>query len=434
MSVKIINLEVENVKKIKAVQLSPAATGLTIIGGNNAQGKTSILDAIAWALGGDKFRPAAAQRDGALAPPKLHVKLSNGLVVERRGKNSALTVTDPSGRKAGQQLLNGFVEQLAIDLPRFLSASDKEKADTLLKIIGVGDQLAILDRDIKALYDKRTAIGQIAAAKKHFAEEMVEYPDAPDQPISAMDLIRQQQKILAKNGENQKKRDRLAEIIHEKHRVFDEARRLEEQIAALQEKLEERKTAYEQAARDEEIAMKGVTELQDESTAELERSLADIELINTKVRANLDKSKAQDEANSYADQYSALTVEITDKRKERTDLLDGADLPLPGLSVEDGCLTYQGKRWGDMSGADQLRVGTAIVRKLNPSCGFVLLDKLEQMDLHTLREFGDWLTAEGLQAIATRVSTGDECQIIIEDGTVVGAEDPEPRQWTKGAF
>ena len=75
-----------------------------------------------------------------------------------------------------------------------------------------------------------------------------------------------------------------------------------------------------------------------------------------------------------------------------------------------------------MSGSDRLKVATAIVRELNPKCGFVLLDKLEQMDRTTLQEFGEWLEAEGLQAIATRVSTGDECSILIEDGYVSGQE------------
>ena len=120
-------------------------------------------------------------------------------------------------------------------------------------------------------------------------------------------------------------------------------------------------------------------------------------------------------------------------------LLNGADLPLPGLGVEDGALTYKGKHWRDMSGSDQLRVAAAIVRRLNPDCGFVLLDKLEQMDMTTLTEFARWLEAEHLQAIATRVSTGSECQIIIEDGMVKDAEPPvtekpQPRSWTKGAF
>ena len=88
-----------------------------------------------------------------------------------------------------------------------------------------------------------------------------------------------------------------------------------------------------------------------------------------------------------------------------------------------------------MSGSDRLMVSTAIVRKLNPKCGFVLLDKLEQMDLNTLKEFGAWLEQEGLQAIATRVSTGDECSIIIEDGYVKD-ETPEPQKkaWKEGTF
>ena len=127
MSVKIMALEAENVKRIKAVALTPSPTGLTLVGGNNNQGKTSVLDALAWALGGDRFRPDAAQRDGAVAPAHLKVKLSNGVVVERKGKNASLTVTDPTGRRSGQQLLNAFVEPLALDLPRFMEATDKEK-------------------------------------------------------------------------------------------------------------------------------------------------------------------------------------------------------------------------------------------------------------------------------------------------------------------
>ena len=181
MSVKITALEAENVKRIKAVALTPAPTGLTLVGGNNNQGKTSVLDALAWALGGEKFRPNAAQRDGAVAPAHLRVTLSNGVVVERKGKNSSLTVTDPTGRRSGQQLLNAFVEPLALDLPRFMEASDKEKADILLRIIGIGNELHLRDMEIKSIYDKRTFTGQLAQQKKYFADELISFPDAPEQ-------------------------------------------------------------------------------------------------------------------------------------------------------------------------------------------------------------------------------------------------------------
>lgn len=438
MSVTITALEAENVKRIKAVAFAPSPTGLTLVGGNNNQGKTSVLDALAWALGGDRFRPDAAQRDGAIAPAHLKVTLSNGVVVERKGKNASLTVTDPTGRRSGQQLLNAFVEPLALDLPRFMDASDKEKADILLRIIGIGAELHTRDLEIKGLYDKRTFTGQLAAQKKHFAEEMISYPEAPDEPVSASELIRQQQDILARNGENQRLRAQYAELEQQVQQCVDELKRTRERIATLQQLADELDAKHTKLFNQRETARKTVSQLQDESTAELEASIRDIEETNRKVRANLEKSRAEDEAAQYASEYDRLTESIQQKRAERMALLNGADLPLPGLSVEDGVLTYKGKRWRDMSGSDQLRVATAIVRRLNPDCGFVLLDKLEQMDLTTLTEFGRWLEAEHLQAIATRVSTGSECQIIIEDGMVKDAvppeEKPQPRSWTKGAF
>ena len=438
MSVTITALEAENVKRIKAVALTPSPTGLTLVGGNNNQGKTSVLDALAWALGGERFRPDAAQRDGAIAPAHLKVTLSNGVVVERKGKNASLTVTDPTGRRSGQQLLNAFVEPLALDLPRFMDASDKEKSDILLRIIGIGAELHTRDLEIKGLYDKRTFTGQLAAQKKHFAEEMISYPEAPDEPVSASELIRQQQDILARNGENQRLRAQYAELEQQVQQCVDELKRTRERIATLQQLADELDAKHTKLFNQRETARKTVSQLQDESTAELEASIRDIEETNRKVRANLEKSRAEDEAAQYASEYDRLTESIQQKRAERMALLNGADLPLPGLSVEDGVLTYKGKHWRDISGSDQLRVAAAIVRRLNPDCGFVLLDKLEQMDMTTLQEFSAWLEAEGLQAIATRVSTGSECQIIIEDGMVKDAvppeEKPQPRSWTKGAF
>ena len=423
MSMKINRLEIENVKRVKAVKLEPAANGLTIIGGNNNQGKTSILDAIAWALGGENYRPSQAQREGSVIPPNLHIVMNNGLIVERKGKNSALKVTDPNGKKGGQQLLNEFVEQLALDLPRFMEASGKKKAEILLQIIGVGDQLTVLDRQEKEQYNGRQAIGRIADQKEKFAKEQIFYPDVPSEPVSPTELIRQQQEILAQNGENQRKRQRLHQLEQEYQSVTEELQKLLQRQAALESDLK--------------IARSSAENLTDQSTAELEASIANIEEINRKVRANLDKEKAEEDAREYRRQYDQLSKDIEATRKEKTDLLSSASLPLPELTVEDGELVYKGQRWDNMSGSDRLKVATAIVRKLNPNCGFVLMDKLEQMDLNTLKEFGKWLEAEGLQAIATRVSIGEECSIIIEDGYVVGQEHPvmtEPKKWKAGAF
>lgn len=434
MSVKINALELENVKRIKAVKIDPTQNGLTIIGGDNNQGKTSVLDSIAWALGGDKNKPSNAAREGSTIPPVLKVTLSNGIIVERKGKNSSLKVTDPSGKKAGQNLLNSFIEQLALDLPKFMNKTNKEKAEVLLNIIGVGDQLAVYQKQENELYQERLTVGRIADQKAKFAKEQPFFEDAPKDLVSPQDLINQQQAILAQNGENQRKREKVTQYEYQVKTLTDEVVRYEQMLNQKKEELN--KATY-----DLSVAKTDALDLLDQSTDELEKNLAEIEETNRKVRANLDKEKAEEEAKGYKSQYDNLTNQIEDVRKQKYDLLNNADLPLPELSIEDNELTYKGKKWDSMSGSDQLRVSTAIVRKLNPDCGFVLLDKLEQMDLRTLTEFNAWLEQEGLQAIATRVSTGDECSVIIEDGYVkenVSSQSAQPVNtqptWKAGEF
>ena len=417
MPTKINRLEIENVKRVKAAVIEPNQNGLTIIGGNNNQGKTSVLDAIAWALGGNKHKPSKPEREGSVTPPSLHITMNNGLIVERKGKNSSLKVIDPNGQKGGQQLLNSFVEELAIDLPKFMESTAKEKATILLQIIGVGPQLIELDNQEATLYNDRRMVGQIADQKAKYAKEQPHYPEAPKELVSVTELIEQQQAILAKNGENQRERENLTLIKNQ----YDQE---EAELARLRQQLAEYESRHQQTAQNLEIAQKSALDLQDESTEELQKNIADIDEINRKVRANLDKDKAEDDARQYKDQYASLTRQIEETRQAKTDLLGNADLPLPELSVKEGELVYKGQLWDNMSGSDRLKVSTAIVRKLNPKCGFVLLDKLEQMDMQTLNEFGKWLHQEGLQAIATRVSVGDECSIIIEDGYVKGQEHP----------
>ena len=434
MSVKINALELENVKRIKAVKIDPKQNGLTIVGGDNNQGKTSVLDSIAWALGGDKNKPSNAAREGSTIPPVLKVTLSNGIIVERKGKNSSLKVTDPSGKKAGQNLLNSFIEQLALDLPKFMNKTNKEKAEVLLNIIGVGEQLDVYQKQENELYQERLTVGRIADQKAKFAKEQPFFEDAPKDLVSPQDLINQQQAILAQNGENQRKREKVTQYEYQVKTLTDE-------VARYEQMLNQKKEELNKATYDLSVAKTDALDLLDQSTDELEKNLAEIEETNRKVRANLDKEKAEEEAKGYKSQYDNLTNQIEDVRKQKYDLLNNADLPLPELSIEDNELTYKGKKWDSMSGSDQLRVSTAIVRKLNPDCGFVLLDKLEQMDLRTLTEFNTWLEQEGLQAIATRVFTGDECSVIIEDGYVkenVSSQSAQPVNtqptWKAGEF
>lgn len=422
-AVKIASLELENVKRVRAVELTPERDGLTVIGGRNRQGKTSVLDAIAWALGGKKHQPESPTRDGAMTPAKLHVTLSNGIVVERSGKNGSLKVTDPSGRKAGQQLLDELVDEMALDLPKFMAGSDKDKADTLLRVIGVADKLADIDARLRRAYDDRHDAGVIATRKRKAAEGMPHDASAPEEPVSAAELIQEQQDILARNGAKDRlERDATAKVaaVHMAESAVEYARK---HLEDAQRAMDDAKAGLVEARRASEAAKAEADAATYEPTDEIERSIAEIEDTNERVRVNQARAAAESDAESAEEEYSRLDAEVEKVRSERMALLEGADLPLDGLSVEDGALVYEGHAWSDMSGADQLKVATAIVRRVKPTCGFVLVDKLEQLDVDTLREFGAWAESEGLQVIGTRVSTGDECSVVIEDGRVAERAD-----------
>lgn len=421
--VKIASLELENVKRIKAVSITPTTDGLTVIGGRNAQGKTSVLDAIAWALGGNSFKPQNPTREGSATPAKLKIELSNGLIVTRQGSSGTLKVVDPTGKKSGQTLLNSFIEQLALNLPKFMNSTDKEKAEVLLDLIGVKDQIKALDNQIETLSDQRRPLKTDYLGKRKVAADMPYYADAPEEPVSATELIEKQQAILAKNSQNQAIRQKVVDLeaqmkLKEQQEADarERVKQIERDLVAANNQVStivnEKLQLSNSLNSTKDIAQK----LVDESTEGIEQKLRDIDAINEKVRANQRRADLEAEAETTEETYKAISDQIETVRKQRIALLEGANMPLEDLDVKDGYLVYKGITWSDMSSAEQLRVATAIVRALKPDCGFVLVDKLEQMDTQTLADFGSWAQSVGLQVIGTRVSTGDECSVVIEDG------------------
>lgn len=448
---KISSLQVNNVKRIKAVNIDFAENGMTIIGGRNRQGKTSVLSALSYALAGERFRPSNFKREGSEADGYIRVTFDDGMVVERKGKNSSLTVIDSTGKKGGQALLDEFVSKLSIDLPKFINGTPSEKASLLLKIIGLEDQLDALDAEEKCLYDERTMVGRIAEQKEKACKELEFYPDVPEVEVSLDTLKQKLMALVQKNASVKAVASKLEENNARLVKMMQAGQNLETQKTALAEAVEKQKKALQQQiallqesfvkqteALDNRIAENNeavnalATEVAEAEelvagseiadTSAVEAEIANCEEINAKVRANIARAEKLKEADAMKQEYDDLTEKVEDVRRRRKELLDGADLPYPGLSVQNGELLLNGKSWDCMSGAEQLIVACAIARRINDKCDFVLMDKMEQFDLESLNEFETWCEANNLQVIATRVSTGDECSIIIEDGYVVGQE------------
>ena len=503
-SIKIAGLVAENVKRIQAVDLKFNENGLNVIGGDNKEGKTSLLDTICYVLGGEKYRPTKIKREGAITEPYLQATLSNGLIAERKGKNSSLTVTDPTGKRAGQTLLDSFIEELALNLSAFINAKPKEKAKILLDTLGIGEQLSKMEKEEKKLFDERTEVGRIAERKKKYSEELEWYADIPEETQKISELLDKRQEIMNENIRRERKQDKLKNIKSQydaKNSLISDLNQdleikktkvsniiesisklgkkisdlmplteikdesvedIDKQIAALQEKknliliqnnenaknreksaayLKEiesiRATRLELQSEEEKLAgkitvakseadalseeinkMKTETDINPLPTEEIDKQIAGLEDLNEKVRKNISKKEAIKEANKMEAEYNALTKKIEDVRAAILALLNGAKMPLPNMSInkDDYELMFNSVKWDCMSGAEHLIAATAIVKSLKPECGFVLIDGIEAMDCKTLSEFNEWLKKENLQAIATRVSKGEECTIIIENG------------------
>lgn len=280
MSTKILSLELENVKRVSLVQLTMSERGLTIIGGDNAQGKTSVLDAICYALGGEKYRPTDIKRNGALADPSISLTLSNGLIVRRQGKNSALKVIDPLGRKCGQSILSSFTEELALNMPKFLQMTEEGKALMLLQSLGIGAKLEEIDQLERLAYEKRQSYYQIVDQKRKYATELPEYHDAPDTPLSAGELM-EKFKVVIDHNEKIEREVEKCDI-------------LEETIACIAKTLTEFQTKLAEATEELSKSKRFLCDNNKKSTEEIEREIQNIEAINIGVRANSDKQKALD--------------------------------------------------------------------------------------------------------------------------------------------
>ena len=408
---KVTEFKIENVKKVRTVELDCTGESLTIIGGKNAQGKTSVLDAIVFALGGNKFKPSEYKNTDTVGDPSIVVKFDNGIIVERSGKNGSLKVTDENGQKAGQALLNEFVSQFALDLPKFLNSNDKDKAKILLDVIGVEKELYEIEQREQTIYNERHAFGINVDQKKKYAAELDYYEDMPEIPLQSKELLNKIKDIMSQNAENRRLHDNLKQISYSCHIKSEEVAELVKKLKSARQELAELENQLN-IAKEVEIP-------EDKDTDDIQAQIDRMEDDNTMIRANLEKQKAEEDANDGKKKYDLITADLESVRQEKMKLLQNADLPLPGLSIIEGVLAYNGMKWDCLATSEQLKIAVSIVQKLNVKCQFVLMDKLEQMDIDTMNEFGTWLKEQGLQVIATRVSTGDECSIVIEDGSPI---------------
>ena len=451
--VKIAELEMENIKRTRKIHIK-LTDGLNVIGGANHQGKTSILDGIAMAIGGARqvgSNPINndAKLDEKRTVASTQVEFSNGVLAKRgftvKNEKGNLVVKLPSGREGNQSDLDEIVSSFALNIGTFMNCTERERTDMFLKTIGV--DLKPMQEEWKKVFDARTLTWQKKEDCRGHADDLPSHEDAPAEELSAVDVSKQLQEamefnqaIIVEQNELENARRELAQTKTALEQHDNDVEKAEERIKQLEKMLVDAKEAHESlkliAASTRAACTKKQVDLHAEEqrvsalvpidTTPIQARMADIENINKKVRDNKTKEAKYTEADELMEEYRAESKQLEEIRKRMADMLP-EEMPVPGMvfDCENMTCTYAGETWDSMSHSQQVIMAIAVARLANPNCGFVIADKLESWDINTLRTVAAWCEKEGIQIIGTRVSSNaeGECTFLISDGLVEGATD-----------
>ena len=402
---KIIKFSAENVKRLKAVEITPDGT-MQIVAGRNAQGKSFVLDAIWLALGGGPAARATSRpiRDGE---ESASVTLDLGdLIVTRtwKGDKTSLTVKGKDGAKysSPQSMLDGLVGRLSFDPLEFTRLSSTEQRDALLALVELPFKPAELDAKRTKLYDDRTEIGRQSKALGDVPTVDKALPEAETSASALLAEIRAAQEVERVNAaqvtELEKLADEHAQIEMDQSRLAERAAKLKSSIAAQKARVDSLKAPAD--------------------TAALESSLTTIEDTNAAIRANNEARKRAAIKAELADDYTTITKRIDALDKTKADGLAKAKFPVDGLGFDDGGVTYQGVPFSQASSAEQIRVSLAMAMSLNPTLRVVRIMDGSLLDADSLALIAEMAAEADYQLWLEMVSDAAGTGIVIEDGMV----------------
>jgi len=213
---KILKLTAENIKKIRAVEITPTGE-LVEVTGRNGAGKTSVLDAIWWALAGTKHIQAVPIRKGAT---KARIRLDLGeLTVERRftEKGSMLTVENAEGARftSPQGILDALLGALTFDPLAFVTQEPREQFETLRHLVPLEIDVDQLDGLNRRDFDARTEINRQAKALRAQADGITVPDKLPAAVIDTAALKDRMAGVAKTNGEIETRRIRREQAAKE---------------------------------------------------------------------------------------------------------------------------------------------------------------------------------------------------------------------------
>lgn len=412
---KIVALDSENVKRLKAVHIEPDGS-LVLIGGKNEQGKSSVLDSIAYALGGKDLIPTRPLRDGAESG-KVRVQLDGpGLVVTRtftEAGGGTLRVENAEGAvyRSPQRMLNELVGALTFDPLAFANAKPREQLEMLRQVVGL--DFSEHDRERQAVYDARREVNRDVKRLEGAVQSMPYHEDAPEAEVSAAALA---DELQAAEASETAVRSAEGNVAGAEQALSD----TDEEIADLERKLHVARETRERRAGYVEEAKKALGTRRSEvvESEPIRERLRAVDEQNRLHRENAERAarKAELEERRTKSAEQTKRLEELDAEKERR--LAEAPFPVEGLGFAAEGVVFKGVPFEQASGAERIQVSVAMGLALNPRCRVLLIRDGSLLDEEHLRLVAKLAEEKDAQVWIERVGDRDASAVVIEDGQV----------------
>jgi DNA repair exonuclease SbcCD ATPase subunit len=417
MNHRIISIEVENFKRLRAARIEPAA-GMNRIVGKNGAGKSSVLDAIFAALCGSKASPDMPIRDGEQsAVVSLVIEAPDGdkFRVTRKwaGDKTTLDVTTMEGAKypAGQTMLDGLIGKLSFDPLQFAMQNPAEQAATLAKIAGV--DLADISKRRMLLFNERTLVNR-QAKDAHAQLSAMPIVNAPDAEVKIADILAELRQGQEHNGKIEAAKKAAADAERD---YLDAVKRM----TAIAEQLDAARHAATVANAKAEAAVDVVAAMTAVDLGPIQTRAENAEAVNASVRARKARTDKQAEVSKYMAKADELTARIEAMDKSRDDAVAAANLPITGLTITEDGVLFNGIPFSQSSQAERIRVSVAIGLALNPQLKLMLIREASLLDDKSMAILGEMAEAADAQVFVERVGGDGEQGIRIVDGEVAEA-------------
>jgi DNA repair exonuclease SbcCD ATPase subunit len=403
---KIVSLESQNVKRLKAVRIESNGESMVVVGGYNEQGKSSVLDSIAMALGGKGQQCDQPVREGE-EQAQIVCELDGDLIVELMVKPDGkrnLIVSSKAGAKypSPQKMLDKLTGKLTFDPLMFLNLNPRQQLETVKGLVGI--DLDKLDMERNKLYELRTDVGRKGKNAKGELKGCNYTFGIPDQEIDMNELI---DDISNKNKENQLYEQIQLDINREELNINNmkiKIGELRNHLDASEKKLQE--------MNEQKLLLK------QHDTSGLETLLKESQEKNKQIRDNQRYYHIEKKCKGLKAAYEDLSKKIESIDKQKITMMENANFPVDNLAFDENGLTLKGLPFEQASQAEKLRTSVAMGFAMNPKLKILLIKDGSLLDGRNLQLVKELADESGGQVWIERVGKGEECSVIIEDGEV----------------